>query len=333
MGVTVKMSVKRARTNFFIKPSSLKNFVSVAKKIFLTNILFKIFLGCCLQATDASASSANYEILFLENLMLRDGGLFTLLGSKPMILFNVTDDLERTEEEFVESYRHEKEDLEKVKQELDSNTVIPTYEEFKQKQLRIREAHQFRERKKIWMNWISRRGIISTPAYKLFERGNGDDKWGVFINVAQLQYLLNRYQKEFAQIVKVEFDPDTIVDSISDEDNIFWQKVFKNHFLLGILLGYGEKNAYLFDWARRNSLPLETIEIKRFSEMSRLALHSKEIFKKTVTVNDLVIPYFASFEIADQEMERYVREKEKIVNFLKDKDLITFVSKCLELTH
>jgi hypothetical protein len=290
-------------------------------------------LSACLGA-DSPSFHVNYETLFIENLMLRDGGLFTLLGSKPMILFNITDDLERTEEEFAKSYREEKERLEKTKQDpgnVNLNIAIPSYEEFKEKQLRIREANQFCERKKIWEEWVSKRGYISTPTYKLIARGSGDNKCGLFINIVQLHYILNKYRNEFEQIVRVEFDPNTIVDSIGDETDIFWQKVFKNHFLLGLLLGYGEKNAYLFDWVRRNSLPLESIAIHRFPEISRLECHTKGIFKKNVTIADLVIPYFASFEIDDREIERYLNEREKIIHFLKDKDLATFVLECLQI--
>ncbi len=35
--------------------------------------------------------------IFLENLMIRDGGLYTLLGSKPMTEFDITDTLDKTE--------------------------------------------------------------------------------------------------------------------------------------------------------------------------------------------------------------------------------------------
>ena len=334
MHVTAKMSTEKKETSFFIKFPLLKNFFSLTTTLIFTNFLFNFFLGSYLYA-DSSSIQVNYETLFIENLMLRDGGLFTLLGSKPMILFNITDDLERTEEEFIKGYQEEKESLEKAKQEpsnINVNIAIPTYKEFKEKQLWLREKNQFRERKKIWEEWVSKRGCISTPIYKLIAREIGNDKWGLFINVLQMHYFLNKYHNEFAQIVQVEFDPNTIIDSIGNETNVFWQKVFKNHFLLGLLLGYGEKNAYLFDWIRRNSVPLESIVIHLFPATSRLECHTTEIFKKNVTIADLVIPYFASFEIDDQELERYVKEKKKIVSFISDQELVPFVLKCFQIS-
>ena len=177
-----------------------------------------------MQADSVTSLIEDSEILFLENLMLREGGLYTLLGSKPMTEFNVIDRLDKTEEDFAKSYQDLKEFLEQAKQKPkhpNANTPLPSYERFREKRIALRDDCKFCERKEIWEKWLAKRGFISIPLYKLLARGKGEKKLGLFINVVQVRYILKKYQNEFSQIVQVEFDPDTIIDSVSDENSIF----------------------------------------------------------------------------------------------------------------
>jgi hypothetical protein len=270
--------------------------------------------------------------------MIREGGLYTLLGSKPMTLFNVTDTIDASEEGLAQSYAEAKKFSEKAKEDPEhyhvSDLTMPDYDTYKKKCLTNYNAMIFTDKKKIWDAWLIYSKYFSNPAYKLFSRSLSNEKAikvGLFINIPQAMHILKKYRLEFCQITGIEFDTDKILDSIEDEGSVFWDRVFTNHYLLGLLLGYGEKNAYLFDWVRKNALQLQSVSILRFPELSRLKQHTKQTLKKNVTIQDLPIPYFVSFEINDKEIERFAQEREKIIDFLKDKDLVAFVLNCLDV--
>lgn len=261
---------------------------------------------------------------FLENLMIREDGLFTLLGSKPITQFDITGKISETEEEFQREYEELKAIREQHKHDptyVYSKIKLPEYEEFKKERLKDLPRMHFAFHKKIWERWLAEKGCLSNSVYKLTFR----DSNGLFINVPNTIYILKKHYADFVEITGLPFDVDTILDSIDDQGSIFWQKVFTNRYLCGLILGYGQKNAFLFDWVRRNSLSLDSISLKRFHELSRFRHHAKLMLKANITVEDLEIPYFVTFDIDNEDVERYSREREKIVDFLKDKDLVAFV--------
>lgn len=260
--------------------------------------------------------------------MIRDGGIYTLLGSKPMTEFDITDILDETEEEMARTYEEIKNYL---KEHVSSNSsTLPTFEEYVKKCNLHRDEYKFRDSKKLWDAWLKTYGTVSTPSYKLFA-WEGDFTVGLFINVPFLIHTLKKYHREFSQITEIESETDKILSTIEDKNSTFWKKVFTNHYLHGLLLGYGEKNAYLFNWVRTETLPLESISMLRFPELSRLDQHAKQTFKKKISIEDLPIPYFVSFEINDEEVERYSKEREKIISFLKNKEFTSFILKYLLL--
>lgn len=282
---------------------------------------------------DAEVSQKQQDeiTIFLENLMIRDGGLYTLLGSKPMTEFDITDTLDKTEQEIAQSYEELKTAIKEqaLKSEKSSDCpTIPTFEEYVKKCKLQREELKFGDCKILWDTWSKIYGTISTPTYRVIA-WEGDFTVGLFIHVPYLTHILKKYYKEFSQITETQFDVDTILDSIEDKNSVFWNKVLTNHYLHGLLLGYGERNAYLFNWVRKEALPLESVSILRFPELSRLNQYAKQTLKKKISIEDLPIPYFVSFEINDEEVERYSKEREKIINFMKDKDLTSFVLECL----
>ncbi|MFZ0566258.1 MAG: hypothetical protein WAM28_08755 [Chlamydiales bacterium] len=258
--------------------------------------------------------------------MIRNGGLYTLLGTKPMTEFDITDTLDKTEQEIAQSYEELKVSL---REQKSSNcSALPTFEEYVKKCNLQREELKFGDCKILWDTWLKTYGTVSTPTYKLIA-WKGDFTAGLFIHVPHLIYTLKKYYREFSQITGIQFDVDTILNSIEDKNSVFWRKVLTNHYLHGLLLGYGERNAYLFNWVRKEALPLESVSILRFPELSRLNQHAKQILKKKVSIDDLPIPYFVSFEINDEEIERYSKEQKKIISFMKDKDFTSFILKCL----
>ena len=292
--------------------------------VVLTVVLLNIFLNSK-KKQEIPVIHKDSITLFLENMMIREDGLFTLLGSKPMTQFDITGTLSETEEELKQEYEEAKAFLEKCKQDPEhfhsDVMTIPEYKEFREKCLKYKHALRFHQHKKLWENWLHEKGCISNQIYKLTSREDN----GLFINIPNAIYILEKYYADFSEITGFKFDVNTILDSIDDNASTFWNMVFKNHYLFGLIMGYGQKNSYLFDWVQQNSLSLNAISLCRFKELSRLNQHINVTRKLNVTVHDLEIPYFASFDIDNEDVERYSREREKIIHFLKDKELIPFI--------
>lgn len=301
------------------------------KKIFaLDKIIFTFFLSQ-LFFTPLFCHTLSPDVsLFLENLMIRDCGIYTLLGSKPMTEFDITESSPATEEELAESYEELKLFLEKAKQDPEhyhaNGAILPSFEEFKRKCLTHSLA--FLEKRKLWNDWLEAKINISNPLFKLIETGN-ENKMGLFIHIPQTVYILKKYQNEFSALTSIKFDPDNILDSIDDKNSVFWNRVFVNHYLMGLLFGYGEKNAYLFDYIRRQGIPFDLASISRFPQLSRMEEYMKKVLKKKISIKDLPIPFFASFEIDDPQVSKYSKERKKIIKFLKDRDIDSFVLECL----
>jgi hypothetical protein len=263
--------------------------------------------------------------LFLENVMIREDGLFTLLGSKPMTLFDIAQTFPETEVEFKEAYEADKIFLEKCRTDPEhfhtDTMTLPEYREYHDQYVKNKYALRYRDHKKLWESWMCERGPISTPLYRLTSR----KKFGLFVNIPNTLSVLKKYYTDFSQLTQTKFDVDTILDSIDDTESPFWNAVFKNHYLFGLIMGYGQKNSYLFNWSQQNSLAVNVTSLTRFKELSRLNQHINVIRKKNVTLHDLEVPYFVTFEIDNEVVERYSREREKIISFLQNKELIPFI--------
>ncbi|MCH9609894.1 MAG: hypothetical protein S4CHLAM45_13800 [Chlamydiales bacterium] len=156
---------------------------------------------------------------------------------------------------------------------------------------------------------------------------------GLFVNVHQALYILKKYYNDFASVTETQFDLKTILDSIDDKNSSFWKKVFENHYLHGLLLGFGEKNSFLFDHTSKSDLvKIKAISFQRFKELSRSEKHSKGMMQPVVSIKNLVIPYFVTFNINDEIIDKYQKEKESIVQFLEEKNFTDFVLQCLNGT-
>lgn len=328
MNVNIKKNIFRISSPLL---KHKKKLLVLAAMVAVAIILYNVFSNPKQQAP--SLIEKDNATLFLENVMIREYGLFTLLGSKPMLLFDITSKLLETEEELEHEYKAIKDFLEKNKHNPDHASsyaifyaTFPGFEEFKEQSLKSLPKRSFGQRKKIWEQWFREKGCLSNSIYKLTFRK--DD--GLFINIPNVVYILKKHYSDFVDLTGMTFDPGTILDSIEDAESPFWGQVFKNHYLLGLILGYGQKNAFLFDWKCRHSFSIDTVSIERFRELARLRHRTKAMRKANILVEDLEIPYFVVFDIDDKEMVRYSHEREKIIDFLKDKELVPFVLSQLE---
>ena len=70
-----------------------------------------------------------------------------------------------------------------------------------------------------------------------------DESWGsgLFINVPLATKILEEFYEDFSSFTGCSFAPKTAVYLLGNETNVFWQKIKNNHYLIGLLLGFGRK--------------------------------------------------------------------------------------------
>lgn len=135
----------------------------------------------------------------------------------------------------------------------------------------------------------------------------------------------------FKECVGFDFHPFEIVFEIENRNSVFWNKIFDsgNSLTMGLLYGFGKRNALLYHWrdefeGRRGKIRdcLKNAGCIPFS----MANPWPQIEKRGMAALD--IPGFVSFE-ADETLERYNQEKQKIQKLYRGKDLVEITLKRL----
>ena len=223
--------------------------------------------------------------MFLENLMIREQGLFVLMGSKPITLFCMGPE-GNGDAEWI----------------ADTKRIWPEY----QKTMREYMGPVF--------------SIIKARIYKTGE-------YGYFINALNTAAILKTYYRDFVQVVGKEFDPFVMVKELcEDKESPFWDTVFSNHYLNGLLLGYGPHNSAGFLWAHENNI---TFPIYFIMEENMGGEFPEAYCKEHVSIKDLTIPTLRNYGIGDEVLEKYKREKVAILKEFKGKDFTETVKKWL----
>lgn len=310
----------------------LVSFVEKNKYLFCFKIVLIFFL---LNGFLPTLSADDKITQFLENVIIRESGAFTLLGTKPMTEFDVAWSVEEQEEDYEASYQELKLMFKKTQQSPSqftcSLTEMPSFSEYKNKCLSNKELYSFLKKKELWENWLANYRSIASANFKLTMREH-PYKTGILINVPQAIYILKKYHADFVEQTQIEFDLATILDTIDDHKSSFWNSVFTNHYLHGLLLGFGEKNAFIFDYMKKmDSLKTKAFSFQHFAHSSEIYAHGKEMMQPNVSIENLVIPYFVTYDINDDMREKYLREKGKIIDYLKEKNLVDEVLKILKL--
>lgn len=292
----------------------LKKIFPHFKKFFLFVHLF-FLIGCF-----NSSSSKSFERLFLENVMIREKGLYVLMGTKPLSCFEVEDIYsENTVRSAYKNY-------------LKNKPVSPmNFEEFHKQYKQTLPKLPLRLRfETLWKHWCETKEGSISPCYRFVARKapfNHEINFGLFINVPSTTYILKKNYESFSQITGISFDPITVIDEISDKNSLFWERVFHNHYLMGLLFGFGERNAFIFDWGAQHEAFL--------SDQQEVKLCDKRFIdenKSFISPRDLKLPLFGSFSINDPYLENYKKEQKQIINRFKRKDFVTVVMNWLAPT-
>lgn len=164
--------------------------------------------------------------------------------------------------------------------------------------------------KQLWRDWkkVEKKCLGKQFLFVEYE------KWenGIFINIPAAAYVFKKYYNEFVKVVGQQFDPYTAVYKIGNSADPFWNAVEKNHYLMGLLLGFGEKNSQFFQWESDKGL-----QYQRSASVFDLGTDKNP---QVLNITDLTIPPFATYGLIDDQVERYKEEREKIIQFYKGKE-------------
>lgn len=264
-------------------------------------IFLCIFSGC-------ASSDKDKELLFLENVMIREGGLYVLMGSKPMCTFPVEDTgAPESEEEIKLAY--ERYLAESIMGNVQESPV--SYDSFAEHCRNSVHLHT----RALWNAAQEKLKDYVGPRYRFVVRRNpfGERRQGgLFINIPNTLYVLKRYSHDFIEVYGEPFDSEKVLEEITDEDSPFWTRVFGSNYTQGLLFGYGRQNSYEFDWQTKNALNLPRLEIE--------GQPIEPLMKKNIKATDLRLPSISIYSLADEKLKKYERERDRILKELKGKD-------------
>ncbi|MBX9744325.1 MAG: hypothetical protein K2X08_03840 [Chlamydiales bacterium] len=121
------------------------------------------------------------------------------------------------------------------------------------------------------------------------------------INIKTFKELFLKYEHNFKKIdPSITFD--RALEELDQPDSVFWNSVFKDHYLCGLLYGYGESNA------------------KHFTE-TIISHKNPQNFSENLPDELIKLPIYALSEI-DTQTTHYKNEKKRIEKIYQGKDSI-----------
>ncbi len=228
---------------------------------------------------------------FLRYITIDEEGLYTILGSKPITEFRVPQ---------VQS-EHERRTL---------YNAMP--EEFRDKILFL-NFNNDTEIRTLWEKWIKIQAKYIGKHFNVIL----DEKMsvGFLVNIPLVIYILREHYSDFSEVLNAEFDPYVSAWEIGQTNSNFWNTIKKDHYLMGLLFGFGEKNAKFFQWEMDRSISFPF----RISS-GDLPFVGKKSFARYGKVKNLAIPQFVIYQPTDEFVEKYLHEKSRIIQLYKGKD-------------
>lgn len=268
--------------------------------------LISIFILNAIHASEQSLPLPEERIWltqFFKDLLLYEGGIYTLLGEKPITIVSLP---HYTQEE-IEAYHAKLSEDERKKLFSMKNYSLPqTWDKWK----KINDRYQM---KRFLLNEF--RSESNQKVSHLY-----------FVNILQTANLIEDHYENFRKEVEFDFDPLEVVLQLKQETlSEFWLKISKNSYLSGLLLGYGKANAYAFHRKYSSSKISKEFFAKYPSTFSR-KLPQGEI---TYSIDDFEIPMFVSFAFPDEIVEKYQKKKKQIQELYKGKDFLDFTLQVL----
>lgn len=305
--------------NRFIFFSSIKKFFcghKVKGVVLLMSIAFSHSKISATESISSLVSSEEKACLkrFFRYLLIQEGGIYTLWGSKPVTVFTIN---LRTPQELQALYKASGIEPTIYLVDLSNDNDRLEYEKLSEEQKKrvLFVDNEDVEILSKWENWEKIREKFTIKKYLLFMKDNPHDKKApflFFVNIAQTITTLQDHYMLFKEVYEQDFDPLNSISELKNPHSTFWDKILEDHRTRGILFGYGKENALCFYWQSRDSI------IK--SPPKNAA--NKDIEFKIYQLEDLPIPGFVSFSENDPIVKKYHKEKKQIQKEYDQKDFV-----------
>lgn len=229
---------------------------------------------------------------FFKELLLEEGAIYTLWGSKPLTIGDL--------------YYYSPEEIQAWYENLS--------EEDKKTCMAVEPSHL----EKHWEEWKKIQHLVPLKDFLLFKRPHAENPKLAhlyFVSIPKVTNILRTHYQTFYSMIGSDFNPSTIVYEIQDADSAFWQKALHHPVLLGILLGFGEENAWTF-YSKYYALEEEfskTIPLKKGED--------KHYY--SCSLENFPLPSFVVAYPDDLMVEKYKVEREEIQKIYGPHDFVT----------
>jgi hypothetical protein len=100
-----------------------------------------------------------------------------------------------------------------------------------------------------WHAWKLYSKNLKSDRFQFVERPSPYDPLHVMyilINLESSQAALTKYRDIFSSETEMDYSVEQIMSELSDSKSAFWNRVFSNPYLSGLVHGYGEENSRHF---------------------------------------------------------------------------------------
>ena len=222
---------------------------------------------------------------FLNRFLFVEGAVFSLFGDKPlsaMVLFTGNEDIleDLTEEELRTAV-------------FIDDSICEDWQAWKDLTARMPSKNFL----------FAERPCVGDPHHVLY----------FLMNVGRVKEILHENRLAFQTRTGTQFESDKVIRDFSNPKSIFWDRVFEDHYLSGLLFGYGEENIAHFLG--------RTIDRKSSRQFS-------DEFDAAATSTKFSIPILAVSE-QDKTSARYREQRKKIQSIYLGKDIVNVTIKRL----
>lgn len=179
-----------------------------------------------------------------------------------------------------------------------------------------------RKLEETWKDWKKLSDKFEIKNYILTElKFSEKESLLIFLNIKNTIKVLEQYYDDFKRVTKEDFNPIDVISRIKNKDDDFWKKIFKNHALVGILLGYGYDNASLFNLFMTN----DDLYLKNLHQNSKPSEDSRKKSKYYINNIPFRLPIFVCLnkKQSDELIKKYSDERKKILKLYKNKDFLS----------
>ena len=256
---------------------------------------------------EVSAEDRKWMCKFFTDFFLEGGAIYTLFGSKPMSQITIDT---ASENEWLES----------------AATYLSKEEEGRKKEIinQIKQHHREYDLPQNWEKWMAWKKKYPHSHF-LFAKRPVDENANLFdayiVNAPEVAWTLQKHYSLFSRELKMDFDPIEATLEFEDPNSVFWERIFSNHLLQGVLHGYGERNAYFF--SRRLAQGAE--RGKDFHVCMFDSSSSSKNKREGNTIETLRIPLFRSYEPTygeDPVIAKYEKERQVVQQLLRKTDFV-----------